>query len=129
MWPDLCHVEDVKRDSREVVWMDGLDIYIPGGEVTRLNGSLEIQKMPVRLGPCQLSAFSVGEVVDTLIRDNMNTDVMMRRARFGEFVRVPAVGVHMAHRRWKPSVTEEEHQSMDALLVIDVKVPKHVSIG
>ena len=129
MRPDLGHVEDVKRGSRNVVWMNGLHVHVPRGEVARFDGALEIHKVPVGLGSRQFSAFSVGEVMDALIGDEMNADIMIRPVGFGEFVGVAAVSVHMAYRRWKPSVAEEEHQSMDTFLVVNVKVPKHVSIG
>ena len=129
MRPDLCHVEDVGRGSSNVVWMNGLHIHIPRGEVARFDGALEIHKVPVGLGSRQFSAFGVGEVMDALIRDEVNANIMIRPIEFGEFVGVAAVSVHVAYRRWKPSVAEEEHQGMDTFLVINVKVPKHVSIG
>ena len=52
--------------------------------------------MMIWVGSCNGGAFSVGEVMDALVGEDVDTDVMVGSGGFGEFVRVAAVAVDVA---------------------------------
>ena len=54
--------------------------------------------MPVRVCACQFGAFGVGEIVNTLVGDEVNANIVIRAIRFGELICVAAIGIDMADR-------------------------------
>jgi hypothetical protein len=49
-----------------------------------------------------------------------------RAVGFGEFVGVVAIAVLMSYGSRESAVGEKEHQGVYTLLIVDVKIPKHV---
>jgi hypothetical protein len=77
MRPDLRHVEDIDRSFGNVLRMDGLNIHVPRWEVASLDSLLKISEVSIRLRAGDLCSFSVGEIVDPLIRFEMEADIMI----------------------------------------------------
>ena len=95
-------------------------------EVALLDSFLKICELAVRLNACDLCTFGVRIEMNTLIRLERKANIMVRPVGFGELIRVRAIAVDMPDRRWQAAISEQEHQSMYAFVVVDVEVPKHI---
>lgn len=52
--------------------------------------------MPVGLHVCDMCALGLGEIVNTLVRQKVKANIVMRNIRLGELVHVCTIAVHMA---------------------------------
>jgi hypothetical protein len=77
---------------------------------------------------CHLTSLLSSEVLDALVRLQVDLHEHETPVGFGEFVSMATKGVGVTDGCWGTTVGEEMHQLVDGFLVIVVEVPEHCAI-
>lgn len=137
MRPNLGHIEDVPLVFLGFFGAHQLDVDVPDGVVSSFNGFKHIADHVVGVFSGNPGGFLAGEVLNPLLRFDVNFGVfkraILRRVsyisglvmavahRFSKLVCVSAVRVHVADRPGSAAVTEQYKKLVDAFGVADVE--------
>lgn len=126
--PDLGEVKDGPLELLSLLGGADLDVTSPRGEVLLLNVLDKILLGVVGVGAAEDAGLVVGEVLDALVGLHVDLDVVERTVLLDPLVGVAGVTVHLSVVSRGTSVGEEDHDLVNALLVVGKVVPEHVGV-
>lgn len=149
--PSICVVEDIDRGSLGLFWLHHLNIHKPRRIVSFLNGIEEILDVVIWLSACQLHgrvrihrldpAFWFEVPLDVDVTSILLGIIMSWKAKkeeektrvqtysLVECVSVNAKSIDMSQRCGYTPCPKKMHQSVNALRVVQMKIPKHGVVG
>ena len=84
MRPYLGHVKYIEGRISDVVWMYNLYHYIPSRKVSHVNCLAHVEKMFIGIRARKYRPFGVGQIVCTLLSQEMYADVVQRSIGLGQ---------------------------------------------
>lgn len=122
--PDLGQVKDVPLELLGFLWLEDLHVDGPAGVLAALNGLEQVLGVPVGVLAGHLGRLLVGEVLDALVRLEVDLDVDKGAVGPDKLVSVARVAVHVTVAVRGSTVREEGHNLVDGLVVRHKVIPK-----
>lgn len=122
--PHLGQVEDVPLELLGLLGRQDLDVGGPARVLAALDGLVQVLGVPVGVLAGHLGGLLVGEVLDALVRLQVDLDVDEGAVGLDELVRVARVAVHVAVAVGRAAVREQRHDLVDGLVVRHEVVPE-----
>lgn len=128
MRPNLGQVEDVDVGLLGLLGSHGLNVGLPLGEVTALDGLEEVLRGVVGGRSGELTGLLSGKEFDTLLRQHVNLAVDPVALLVDHLEGVSGVSLHLAVAVRNTTISEEPHDLVDRLGVLGEVVPEVGSI-